>query len=219
MSDIMDKVFWTGEYKLKDLGDTVLHSEIARLFEIAGYDEKYTWYGTWKNGMRPVITVFLLKGNSGILEWGWNFDFLPEEHSGKLQYFRTDKNPKPQLRMFPSGFAEMKEWRQNLIPCNSTNKDKLIEMIKKVWKETVPEIQTWYQRVNSYEKMIEELDRQTACGKYYEILLPEQQCIKAFLLSKLGRKEEAMAVFKETKFWKKSDDLLRQKALLKLETV
>lgn len=32
--------------------------------------------------------------------------------SGKLQCFRTDKNQKPQSCMFPSGFAEMKEWRR-----------------------------------------------------------------------------------------------------------
>lgn len=216
MSDITDKVFWTGEYRLKDLGNIVLSSEITQLFEIAGYDGKYTWYGAWNNDMRPVITIFLLKGNCGILEWGWNFNFLPEEHSGKLQYFRTDKNPKPQLRTFPARFAEMKEWHQYSLPCNSSDKNKLIKVINKVWKKTVPEIKAWYQRVNTYEKMIEELDRQVECGKYYEILLPEQQYIKAFLLSKLGRKEEAIETIKESYFWEKADNLLRHKVLMKL---
>lgn len=216
----MDKVFLDkGEYRFQDLADVVLSHEIAKLFEIAGYDGKYTWYGNWKDDTRAVITVFLLKGNCGILEWGWNFNFLPEEQAGKLKYYRTDKNPKPQLRTLPSGFVKMEEWRRNLIPCNSSNKDKLIKMIHQVWRTTVPEIQSWYQRVNSYEQMIEELDRQVECGKYYELLYPEQAYIKSFLLAKLGKKEEAISCIQESLFWKKADDLLKNKVVMKLRTI
>jgi len=212
-------MFWkkeAEEYRLLDLGNEALYPGISSILGQAEYDGKYTWYGNWENDARPVIKIYLLKGNSGILEWGWNFRFLPEIHSGKLQYYRTDKNSRPQLRNLPLGFVEMKEWRQSLIPCYSSDKNKLLKQIRKVWKITAPEIESWYQHVNSYERMVEELDRQIAFGKYYSLFYPSQEYIKAFLLARLGRGKEAEAAVKESDCWKDSDDLLKYKVLEKL---
>lgn len=211
--DILNKAFFPGgEYKLKDHVDNRLHTEICRIFE-AKYDGNYTWYGQWQEDMRPVMKIFLLKGCSGILEWGWNFDFLPEYHSGRMQYFRTEKNPKPQLRTFPSGFIDMKEWRQYLFPCCSSDMALLVRKIGQVWKKTLPEIRKWYLRVNSPESMIGELDRQIEYGKYYHIFDPEQAYIKAFLLARTGQSQEALHCLEKTCLWREADSLLRNKIL------
>lgn len=217
MLDIMNKVFFPGgEYKLKDCMDLRLRAEIDKIFKVAGYDGGYTWYGQWQEDMRPVMKVFLLKGNSGILEWGWNYNFLPEYHSGRIQYFRTEKNAKPQLRTLPSGFVAIKEWRQNLLPCCSSDKAMLMRIIGQVWKKTRPEIRDWYRRVNSYESMIEELERQINYGKYYALLLPQQEYIKAFLLAKTGRGEAALRSLERTRFWNEADERLREKVIQRL---
>lgn len=212
MLNIMNKAFFPGgEYRLKDCMDLRLRTEINKIFEVAGYDGSYTWYGQWQEDMRPVIKVFLLKGCSGILQWGWNYSFLPEYHSGRMQYFRTEKNARPQLRTFPSGFVDIKEWRQNLFPCCSSDRVLLMRMIDRAWKKTRPEIRAWYRRVNSYESMIEELDRQSEYGKYYACLSPQQEYIKAFLLAKMGRSQEALRSLERTRIWSEADDNLRQK--------
>lgn len=193
--------------------DIRLRGEIDKLFKVAGYDGNYTWYGQWQEDMRPVIKVFLLKGLSGILEWGWNYNFLPEYHSGRMKYFRTEKNARPQLRTFPSGFVAIKEWRQNLIPRCSSDKVLLMRMIDRAWKKTRPEIRAWYRRVNSYESMIEELERQIEFGKYYDLLYPEQEYIKAFLLAKTGRSQEALRALEKSHFWSEADEKLREKTI------
>lgn len=215
MLDIMNEAFFPGgEYKLKDCVDLRLRTEINKIFEVAGYGGSYTWYGQWQEDMRPVIKVFLLKGCSGILEWGWNYNFLPEYHSGRMQYFRTEKNARPQLRTFPSGFVAEEEWRQNLFPCCSSDRVLLMRMIDRAWKKTRPEIRAWFRRVNSYESMIEELDRQIKYKKYYDIQYPEQEYIKAFLLAKMGRSQEALRSLERTYFWnEEADDRLREKVM------
>jgi len=214
MLDIRNRAFGPGgEYKLKDCIDARLHAELDRIFEVAGYDGSYTWYGEWRQDMRPVIKVFLLKGDSGILEWGWNYNFLPEYHSHRLQYYRTEKNARPQLRTFPGGFVAMKEWRQNLFPCCSSDRVLLLRMIDRAWKKTRPEIRAWYNRVNSFESMLEELNRQIEYGKYYDILYPEQEYIKAFLLAKTGRRQEALRSLARSRFWSEADENLREKTV------
>lgn len=211
--DILNKAFFPGgEYKLKDCVDVRLHAEICRIFE-AEYDGNYTWYGKWQEDMRPVMKIFLLKGCSGILEWGWNYSFLPEYHSGRVQYFRTEMNPKPQLRNFPSGFVAIKEWRQNLLPCCSSDKALMMRKIKQVWKKTGPQIRDWYRRVNSYESMIEELDRQMEYGKYYAVMSPEQAYVKAFLLARTGRSQEALHSMEQSHLWREADDKLKEKIM------
>ena len=213
MLDIMHRAFFPGgEYKLKDWVDVWLHAEICRIFE-AKYDGNYTWYGQWQDDARPVMKIFLLKGCSGILEWGWNYNFLAEYHSGRMQYFRTEKNPKPQLRNFPSGFVDIKQWRQNLFPCYSSDKALMMRAIKRAWKKTRPEIQAWYRRVNSYESMIEELARQMEYGKYYDTMAPEQAYVKAFLLARTGRSQEARRSLEKTYLWREADDELREKIM------
>lgn len=211
--NIMNKAFFPGgEYKLKDCVDARLRAEICRIFE-AEYDGNYTWYGRWQGDMRPVMKIFLLKGCSGILEWGWNYSFLAEYYSGRMQYFRIEKNPKPQLRTFPSGFVDITEWRQNLFPCYSSDRALLFKAIDKAWKKTRPEIQEWYRRVNSYESMIEELDRQIEYEKYYVTMWPEQNYIKAFLLARTGRRREAQEALGRSRLWREADERLKEKII------
>lgn len=176
-----------GQYRTADYLDRILTPKICRCYPMQ-YSGSYLWYGQWSGGFRKVIRLFLLKGDSAILEWGYNFDFLPEIKSGAIRYFRTDKSVTIQLREFPKPFIDFGQWDSYKIPMHAADCGRLAHKLEEVWELTRPDINAWFDRVSSLETMIEETESQMESQKYYRILLPEHRYMKAFLLARLGEK-------------------------------
>ncbi|MDE7432169.1 MAG: hypothetical protein K2N34_09690 [Lachnospiraceae bacterium] len=74
-------------YHSKQFFDELLTPVIKKQFDLR-YDGSHTWYGPWENHMRKVITMFFLKGDSAIMEWGYNF----QKHSLIWRAWQNGKN-------------------------------------------------------------------------------------------------------------------------------
>lgn len=197
-TDIDDKYFRPdGEYCTRDYLDSMLSPLIQKQFDMK-YNGTYTWYGPWNQHMRKVITVFLLKGDRGILEWGYNFDFLPELTSGQIKYFRTEKRVKTQLRDFPKPFIDFGNWDDYVIPMHSNNLHQLENRITKVWNLSSLQILDWFERVASIDAALAELEYQISYQNYYTFLAPEQAYMKAFLTAMSGNESLAVEILKNT---------------------
>ena len=205
-----------GQFRTKDYIADVLNEEMAKHFNMK-YMGNYVWCGEWEKNRRKVIRLFLLKGDSTIFEWGYNFDFLPEIVSGKLQYFRTDKRIHIQLREMPKQFIDGGKFYDYRLPMHAADLDMLKEKISYVWHKTYPEIERWFSSVSDLDSMIDELDFQENYGKYYAILLPEKMYVKAFLLAKKNEKNLALDELKKTKTFNDMSHELQLKVITKLE--
>lgn len=74
-------------------------------FDVKTCDNGYYWFSPWENHRRKVFRLYVLKGYSAPIFWGYNYDFVPWESSvlsvnrtlsalncGELKYFRTEKS-------------------------------------------------------------------------------------------------------------------------------
>lgn len=173
-----------GQYRTRDHIESLLEDEMSRLGMRAAGD--LTWCSEWADGARRVISLFLLKGDSAVFEWGYNFDFLPEIHSGRIRYFRTEKSIHAQLRQLPREFADMADWSTYSLPMHSSDLPSLEAEILRIWHNTEPQITEWFSRITLEKDMRAELERQISRGKYYRLLLPEQKYVLAFLTARSG---------------------------------
>lgn len=194
------------------------------------YDMQYngtcTWYGPWEQHMRKVISVFWLKGDQGILEWGYNFDFLPEFKSNRFQYFRTEKQIKAQFRDMPKPFVDLEfgdHWQKYLIPMHGNSVHQLERRIQTVWKQTSPDIQNFFESIHSLEAILGELNDRIEQQKaretlnYYSMLLPESYYIKAFILAYMGEDTQAVDCMKHTNVFQHATEEHKQKMIQKLK--
>lgn len=210
-----------GEYYFKDYVDEILTPLVNEIGAFQ-YGGNYRWYGPWEGHIRKCIVLFLLKGDSAIFEWGYNYDFLPHYESKRLRYYRTEKAVFHQLRDMPKEFVAMtekKEWGKYLIPRHANDIEQWREKIREVWSVTKPQIEDWYARVNTIETMCEELDRQMEYKHYYALFVPEQQYVKAFLTAYQGDMEEANICIQKTAWYQEMQDEMRVKLIGKLENV
>lgn len=208
-------------YHSKQFFDELLTPVIKKQFDLR-YDGSHTWYGPWENHMRKVITMFFLKGDSAIMEWGYNFDFLPIVKSNRIVYYRTEKSIQAQLRTFPKAFidmAGMAEWKKYKIPMHVRNKEQLEQNIQEVWKITVPQITDWFLHVDSLETAIHEAEYQVEYGKYYRLFSPGQLYVKAFLQAQIGNIEQAENLLKETWMYNNASAVIQDKLLKKLRSL
>ncbi len=216
-AEAYNKIFGpNGTYHTKDYLDDMVSPLIQGQFKMQ-YNGAYTWYGSWNQHMRKVISIFLLKGDSGIFKWGYNFDFLPEFMSGRFQYFRTEKSVKAQLRDLPKTFIDFENWGDYLIPMNADDLKCLENRITDVWEITQPSISDWFERVNSLEAALAELEYQISYQKYYKMFVPEQTYIKAFLTAAMGDEKRGIEILKETSTYKEAGSINQEKLVAKIK--
>lgn len=204
-----------GAYSTKEYIDQIFSPKIAHEFHMQ-YVGNYKWCGVWENGTRPILQLFLLRGDCAIFEWGYHYHFLPILKNGKLTYQRTDKSAQTQLRDLPDPFIDIKDWHPFSIPMHAKYEDKLIGRLEEVWNKTFPFIKDWYAKTATIEDMIREADRQLRYQKYYSYFFPSQQYIKAFLLAATGQATEATATLTASDIYGEADEKNRQKLMEKL---
>lgn len=153
------------------------------------YDGGYIWYGPRQGRSRCVIRVYLLKGASGLFQWGRCFDFLPvPDGGGHLRYQRTDKSVG--LQLFPwsegwfGGSAGESPWRFSRFGRN------LADVENQVWAAFATargEMSAWFARTAELSGALEEARHLAAESAPND---PEPQYVAAFLLAALGREDE-----------------------------
>lgn len=204
-----------GCYSIKDYIDRILSLQIEKELYMQ-YVGPYKWCGQWENGARRVLQLFLIKGDSAIFEWGYNYQFLPIIKGGKIIYQRTDKNMQAQLRSMPTTFIDFGDWKPFCIPMHAKREDKLIERIKSVFDRTNPDIINWFERTASVEAMIKEADLQIQHGNYYSYFYPSQQYVKAFLLSANNQIKQAVVELEASDMYQEASEENRNKLKCKL---
>ncbi len=205
-----------GVYRTKDHIERIWLDKTNRLG--MRYIGDCTWVSEWCGHARKIMNLYLLKGDSAIIQWGWNFDFVPEVHGSVLKYFRTEKSASIQVQQLPQAFVDSADWNEFRIPMHADNLNKLEEEVLRVWSITESQILEWYARVNSAGQMITELDRQIAHGKYYRLFLVEQNYMKAFLLAAAGDTEQAVPLLRQTRIYTSAAEPLREKITAKLHS-
>lgn len=203
-----------GKYQTRLYLDDILTPLINEKFSMK-YDGRYTWYSEFVDHKRLVISLFLLKGDSAIIQWGYNFDFIPEIKSNKIQYYRTDKHIQAQLRDMPKEFIDCKDFKMYKIPLHANDLDKLRIKIETTFKALLPSIMEFFSK-ESTEDLLLLTEYQIEYKKYYKILSPEQQYIKAFLLARQGHIEKAVKQIKDTYVYQNASDDNKQKLMKKL---
>ena len=214
-----------GAIAVKNHLDYYLSPLIQDCFDMQ-YNGAYVWYGPWEQHMRKVISIFMLKGDQGILEWGYNFDFLPELKSNRFWYFRTEKQIKAQFRDMPKPFVELapgEQWKKYLIPMHGDSVRQLEKWIRAVWKQTCPDIRNFFQSIHSMESILMELNarieqqKNTKALTYYSMMAPESLYIKAFILAYLGEEAQAIDCMEHTNTYRHTTEENRQKLIQKLK--
>ncbi|MBQ8598090.1 MAG: hypothetical protein IJ409_09905 [Lachnospiraceae bacterium] len=204
-----------GTYCAKEYIPILLSPLLEQKFHMQ-YLGNYKWCGPWENGTRKILQLFLLKGDTAVFEWGYNYSFLPIIQSRKLTYQRTDKNAAAQLRDLPAAFIDFEDWKPFCIPMHSDSEAKLTAQIKAVYNRTLPFIQDWYKRTATSDGMINEADFQINHQNYYKFFFPSQPYVKAFLLAVNGQGKEAEAVLESSDEYREADEDIRRKLMKKL---
>lgn len=216
MNQTYEKYFTSdGAYCAKEYIPEHLSPKLEKEFHMQ-YLGNYKWCGPWENGVRKILQLFLLKGDSAIFEWGYNYSFLPIIKSGKLIYQRTDKTVAAQLRDMPESFINFKDWKPFCIPMHANCEDKLTDQIEAVLSRTFPIVKNWYERTATLEDMIKEADLQINHRNYYSFFSPSQQYIKAFLLAANGQNDEASKVLEASDEYQEAGEDICQKLMKKL---
>jgi|GEM_PF-1970476 len=177
-----------------------------------------TWLSEWENGARRVISLFLLRGDCAVLCWGWNYDFLPEVHSGRIKYFRTEKSVSLQLRQLPREFIDGTDWSEYRVHLHARQPEELKENVLAVWRLTEPQITGWYSKTDTPEKMLSELERQKEHGGYYRVFYPEQAYVQAFLTARYKDVQMAEKLLQGTKVYREASAENMEKLMRKLRS-
>lgn len=194
--------------RLKDILNDTFSSKLAELG--LRWRGDYYWIGEAENGIRKIVSIYLLKARA-VITWGVAFDFVSTVSGSKLIYNRTEKSATEHLFEWPIGYK------------NSFNGIKMVDgygvfslsneyELKSTAKQALDgeynSIKEWLERASSIEGAFEIAQEQASAAEndtlsetdyshMYQIHYPSPNYILAFLLAKLGNKEEAISMIND----------------------
>lgn len=173
----------------------MLSRRISPLLEAEGcqYDGAYRWIGPWEDHSRRVVCVRLLKGAGGEFAWGWCFDFAPvlQNDCKGYRWQRTDRSADLQLfvwtrDLLPQAEVEGRKYQFSLFGKDLPDvEDRLLQ----VFERSKPLGDVWFRSSQGPRALLAEAERQSGLTLHH---WPAPEYIRAFLLSALGREEEAL---------------------------
>lgn len=204
----------------------ILSKVLSEMVDMKYCEKGNWWYGEWENHRRKVVKIFSHKGMLYPIGWGYNYDFIPDVGNGdKITYHRTEKS----FAMHVSDYCIhhidydsdtmtrnetfwIREQYMLSIFANRLYLNEALEYTEHICRKNMPFMQEWFERVQTDDDVLAELDRQIArpamwghWGEYY---------VKAFLLAKQKRLAEA-----EEMLSLRYDGHPNEKILAKLRTV
>lgn len=177
--------------------DKNLTSELKNM-GLNKYDGEYLWYSDFnENGVRLVFKYLRLKGDSGVFNWGFCFDFLPTiSNTRKLMNHKTEKSVTLHLWESTEGYKNsiIDGGRPTEIVSHYSGEcENDIQTIFEKYKNVVID---WYKHAISYEKIKNIALYQTE-NKVYNIHYPNPRYVYPFILAKLDKKEEGLIAINE----------------------
>lgn len=193
-------------YITKYFKDTV-SKVLKENFDLKYYDKGRWWYSDWNCHKRMVITLFASKGITYPMIWGYNYDFIPRlNNQNKFIWHRTQKSfhldiedayynyvpviPKRKRTEEHFFNPEQNAKYQYELPIWTNDLEFALKYIEDVVKRNIPFMLDWYQRVQTIEDVIGELDKQIAISSQYGHW--NEYYTKAFLLAKIKCMDEAL---------------------------
>lgn len=166
--------------------DNIICDVLKEEFDVKICEKGHYWFTPWENHCRKVFNLYLLKGNSHPLYWGYNFDFIPWENcmlginpkpwnvTGKLVYHRTEKSIKMDFYGTPfpyigynfyspslHSYEEHNSFRRNyFVNAYGDNSKENIELIRTVVKRNIPFMLDWFEKNKTLDNLIDSLTRE-----------------------------------------------------------
>ena len=195
------------EHGIKELYDKEITPMFREIFGMKTLDNK-TWFTDYENHVRKAIHFRALKGTSYEIDFGYNFDFIQIIKSEKLQYNRTEKSVILHIRDVPYPYAA--DTDKELWDCSYQieryfkDKNQGIQHTRTVLNNVIPIIYNYFLRIQTYDDMINEIDRRISLDNpIYYMMYPDQQYIKIWLTAKKGEKDKAFQLLNECPYLSK----------------
>lgn len=223
------KYFWDGDTfsAIPYIVETVTEM-LYGVYDMKYCDKGKWWYGEWEGHRRKVVHLFAQKGGARILCWGWNYGYIPHvSRTDKVTYARTEKafsldiddNYWFHVDCDPDKMSNEEIYnlhRQYDLPSETSNADVAREYIYDICNENVAFIKEYFDKTRTDEDTLSELERQKK-EKPWLFLYSNEAYVRAFILAKHGRKDEAEHIilheyYSEGKYNEKVLALLRNLA-------
>lgn len=156
------------------------------------YDGDYLWYSGFENAARKVLRYQPLKGRSGILYWGFCFDFVPMISGRSLHWNRSEKTVKLHLFDNPRGNPKSKT-------VSHWGRKNFTTSLAKHFQENKEAIDYCFHQHHSIEDFIRLAEYQFNKREEYAMHYPNPRYVLIFLYSKQGLKEKAREVLHQMK--------------------
>lgn len=183
----------------------VLTESLLGVCGIKYCDKSRWWYGEWEGDRRKVVTLGNPKGTMRNICWGWNYNYIPHRsHSGKLTYARTEKSFSFDMggdfrfhidyniddESDAATHKQIAMCRQYMLPRDTNDAEAAKEYISTVCKRNIPFIKEYFEKTFDDQATLAELERRQS-EKPWLFQTDNSAYIKAFILAKYGRLEEA----------------------------
>jgi len=190
-------------FKLFGRNGIVESSDISQLLntiitpELENYGFKfngeYKWASDKKDAIRKVISYQKLKGATGILTWGFCFDFVPSISGSSLRWNKTEKSSTLHLFEWPSDYAEcLAGDRIDFQRVSHWGKNELKETLKNHFALNKSSILNWFNQACDLDNMILLAQDQIYKGDSYKIHHPNPEYILMFLYAAANETDKAM---------------------------
>lgn len=183
--------------ELKLLLDKNLTSKLKEI-GFKNYDGEYLWYSDINIiGVRLVFKYIRLKGDSGVFNWGYCFDFLPTiSNTKKLKNHKTNKSITLHLWESTEGYKKSFEGGGRPTEIVSHYSDECENEIHTIYNKYKNDIIDWSKHAFSLQKVhdiaLNQINKST-----YNMHSPNPKYIYPFILAKLGKKEEGLELINE----------------------
>lgn len=182
--------------------DEAMSKALLGTFQLKQAEKGHWWYGEWENHRRMVISLFAAKGLTYTIEWGYNYDFIPKlNRQDKFVWSRTEKSfdhhawdnyyfhVKEDMKSM-SEQERVQTYNKYTLPTYTSNLESALAYIDGVIKRNIPFMTEWFDRVQTTDDVIAELDRHLGTNDYRDHY---RHWTKAFLLARQNRLDEAIA--------------------------
>lgn len=182
---------------LKVLLDRNLTSELREI-GFTKYDGEYLWFSDYNEiGVRLVYKYMRLKGDSGVFNWGYCFDFLPTiSNTKKLKNHKTENSITLHLWESTDGYKKSFEGGGRPTEIVSHYSGECENDIQAIFKKYKSDIFDWFNSSTSLMK-IQDIVNNQINNRTYNMHSPNPKYVLPFILAKTGKKEEGIDLIRE----------------------
>lgn len=208
------KFFYGEEYIKREYYSEYLTQRLEEEFGMNYNEKAKRWCSEWNNNQRFVVELYRRKGTHIFLNWGYNYDFIPDINSkNKLVWHRTRSSVKIHLTDSwynhiaytsdkESGFSEQEFYNpiqcpvyQYEIPTYTSDMDFALEYIKSVIDKNIPFMREWENNVKTVGDAINIFNQRIIDAS--SLCIPYMCHIRAFLYAKNKDIDKAIQSMKQ----------------------